>query len=125
MKYPEESDEPEDFLKLLAEYDSGSGRRFRNLEEAKQYSDSYAVFEGDFGGVIYALVPVSLIKCNEKEMNAVMNLFLAYEFGDFPEEKWEGYTNDYVNDSIEWINESYYSGKYLQEKKWIMDTTIN
>lgn len=44
----------------------------RNLEEAKTYSDSYMVMEGDWGGQIYLVAPVKLIRCSYRILNRLL-----------------------------------------------------
>jgi len=41
---------------------------FKNLNEAKKYGDSFLIMEGDWGGQIYLVYPVKLIKCEEKRL---------------------------------------------------------
>jgi len=87
----------------------------RTLEEAKIVPDSTVVFEGDFGGIIWALVPVSLINCSEKELNDVMNIFNAFEFQEYDKKDWEGYLIYYISESIDKILESYDNDDYHGE----------
>jgi hypothetical protein len=51
----------------------GSGyKAFETLEEARKDPDAVAVFEGDDGGQIYAVVPVSQIACSESVLDQLL-----------------------------------------------------
>jgi hypothetical protein len=36
----------------------------RTLDEARRYDDGVAILEGDWGGQIYAVIPVRMIRCS-------------------------------------------------------------
>jgi hypothetical protein len=54
----------------------------KNLEEAKNHPDSVIIFEGDYGGIIYATIPVSMIKCSEEELESVLEILGEGEEGN-------------------------------------------
>jgi hypothetical protein len=45
----------------------------RTLDEARQHDDGVAVLQGDWGGQIYAVIPVRMIRCSE---HTLQNLLL-------------------------------------------------
>lgn len=51
--------------KLVSESEGTEYRPLKSFEEAKQFLDSVAIFEGDYGGQIYIVCPVSTIKCSQ------------------------------------------------------------
>jgi|SRR3989344_658229 len=44
----------------------------RNLIEARKYNDSYLIMEGDYGGQIYLVVPVKIVKCSEIKLKELL-----------------------------------------------------
>lgn len=51
------------------------GAEFRpiaNFEEAKKTPDAYVILEGDWGGQIYLVVPMSLVLCSEPTLRALL-----------------------------------------------------
>lgn len=44
----------------------------KNLTEAKKHIDSVMIFEGDYGGIIYLTCPIRFVKCNEEELNQLL-----------------------------------------------------
>ncbi len=54
----------------------------RTFEEAKACPDGVVIFEGDYGGQIYVVVPVSLIKCTEQELKQLLSDLDALEWKD-------------------------------------------
>lgn len=55
---------------------------FKSLEEARQTPNAYLVMEGDDGGQIYLVVPISLVKCDEKTLENLLKSLDALAWDD-------------------------------------------
>ena len=60
-------------------------RPLHDLEEARNYDDAYAVFEGDFGGHIYLTSPVRSIRCDGGMLLSLLGFLDRIAWGDQPE----------------------------------------
>jgi hypothetical protein len=56
-----------------------------NLEEARQHSDSYVVFEGDWGGQIYLTAPIALVRCASADLERLLREIDGRAWPDQPE----------------------------------------
>lgn len=56
-----------------------------NLKEARQYSDSYVVFEGDWGGQIYLTAPIALVRCTSDDLERLLREIDGRAWPDQPE----------------------------------------
>lgn len=44
----------------------------RTLDEARQYDDGVAILQGDWGGQIYAVIPVQMIRCSTNTLQKLL-----------------------------------------------------
>jgi hypothetical protein len=47
-------------------------KSFDSLEEAKNYENTYVIFEGDYGGQIYLTCSTKIVKCTEEELYTLL-----------------------------------------------------
>ena len=47
-------------------------KAIKNLEEAKKMKNSFVIFEGDCGGTIYLTCPANMVKCEEKNLQELL-----------------------------------------------------
>lgn len=64
-------DEEETGSPLRSMMDEGL-QSFAGLNDARSDPDAVAIFEGDWGGQIYAVVRVSCIRCSEAQLNDLL-----------------------------------------------------
>lgn len=43
-----------------------------NISEARKYTDSYLIMEGDSGGQIYLVIPTQLVKCSDQSLESIL-----------------------------------------------------
>ena len=53
-----------------------------NLEEARKKPDTFVIFEGDYGGVVYSIIPVSLVKGSDSDLEQALNILGKGEEGN-------------------------------------------
>jgi hypothetical protein len=58
---------------MLARAKGAEYKPLRSLEEARGVDDAYLVMEGDWGGQIYLVCPVSLVNCDEKALDQLLS----------------------------------------------------
>ena len=58
---------------------------FHTLEEARQHSDSYVVFAGDWGGQVYLTAPVALVRCTSDDLERLLREIDGRAWPDQPE----------------------------------------
>lgn len=75
MKGSYEKDKERNFIATWTDDEGIQRYRFKNLDDARKFPDSYVIFEGDYGGVVLGIVPVSLVKCTDEELEKVVELF--------------------------------------------------
>ena len=61
---------------MVADATGGSYESYRSLDEARDDRDAVVVLEGDYGGQIYATIPVRDIRCS---MNALERLLAGLD----------------------------------------------
>lgn len=77
----------------LPDHESGLRRMFaeshgqpyhalHTLEEAKSCPDGVVILEGDDGGQIYVVAPVSLVKCSEQDLKQLLRDLDTLEWDD-------------------------------------------
>lgn len=52
------------------------------FNKAKQIKDSYVIFEGDYGGIIYLTCPMTLINCTENELQELLEYIDQFYWND-------------------------------------------
>jgi hypothetical protein len=67
---------------MMADAHGSEYMAFERLEEAKNDPDAVAIFEGDDGGQIYAVVPVSQIACPETSLERLLADFDKFCWND-------------------------------------------
>jgi hypothetical protein len=58
--------------RLVADAYGSDYEAFESLEDAMKDSNAVAVFEGDYGGQIYAVVPIAEIACSEEALERLL-----------------------------------------------------
>jgi hypothetical protein len=53
-----------------------------SLQEAQSYPDGAVIFEGDWGGQIYATCPAALVRCSEAVLDLLLRDFDALGWCD-------------------------------------------
>jgi hypothetical protein len=80
-----------------------SGRRYvayRSLDEARQHPNAVAILQGDYAGQIYVVVPVRLIRTDEKALEQLLADVDKLEWDD-PEGRTVRYEERAVGAGIE------------------------
>lgn len=54
----------------------------KSLDDAKKTPNSYLVMEGDDGGQIYLVTPITLVKCNDKTLENLLKSLDALSWND-------------------------------------------
>lgn len=62
-----------DLRSLMAQAEGKEYRPLKSLEDARQYADSFVIFEGDYGGQIYLTCPVSMVRCSEDTLRQLLS----------------------------------------------------
>ena len=52
------------------------------IELVKSYPDGVVIFEGDYGGQLYVVVPSSLVKCTEQDLKQLLSDLDALKWND-------------------------------------------
>lgn len=58
---------------IVAAAEGTEYKPLQGLEEARTVGDAYLVMEGDWGGQIYLVCPVNLVKCDEKALDQLLS----------------------------------------------------
>lgn len=70
---------------ILSEAHGIPHQSIESLEEAKNYENAYLIMEGDYGGEIYVVCPVKIIRCNWQTLSKLLedidNLYWKDEYG--------------------------------------------
>jgi hypothetical protein len=66
---------------IMGMADGAAPTSLRSLREARMHDDAYVIIEGDEGGQIYVVAPVSRIFCGEAELHALRVELDALEWG--------------------------------------------
>lgn len=68
--------------KMIANSQLKNLRTFKTLEDAKKQSNTFLVMDGDDGGQIYLVCPVSLVKCDENALLKILSELDARAWND-------------------------------------------
>ena len=52
------------------------------LEKAREIPDTFVILEGDYGGVVYAVIPVPMVKCSDSDLDKILNILGKDEEGN-------------------------------------------
>jgi hypothetical protein len=66
------SDNESGLRKMKAEVEGNAYVSFKSLADAKSYPESVVILEGDDGGQIYVVCPVSKVKCSEQILQQLL-----------------------------------------------------
>lgn len=58
--------------KMLVDSHGSKYRSLKSLNEARHTKNAYLIMEGDDGGQIYLVIPIRLVKCDEKILGALL-----------------------------------------------------
>jgi hypothetical protein len=68
--------------RLVADANASEYQALASLAEARVFSDSVAVFEGDYGGQIYVVAPIHCVQCDEASLNRLLAELDALEWNE-------------------------------------------
>ena len=68
--------------RMVSDAEGITYKSFQTLSEARNKPNTIAVFEGDYGGQIYLVCPVALIKCEETKINQLLKDIDTYCWND-------------------------------------------
>ncbi|MDH4230814.1 MAG: hypothetical protein OEW04_02165 [Nitrospirota bacterium] len=68
--------------RMMADAAGRSYQSFKTLSEAQHHDNTVAVFEGDYGGQIYLVCPILLIKCDETKLQQLLKDIDSYCWND-------------------------------------------
>ena len=58
--------------RMMADAHGTPFHTLRTLDEARQHDDGVAILQGDWGGQIYAVIPVRMIRCTADTMQKLL-----------------------------------------------------
>jgi hypothetical protein len=68
--------------RMIADAAGRPYRAFRTLAEARADPDGIVVFEGDYGGQIYAVCPAGAVRCSEDDLRVLLRDLDSFEWDD-------------------------------------------
>jgi len=67
---------------LVANANGDEYSALRSLSDARVFKDSTVIFEGDYGGQIYVVAPISYVKCDEARLHSLLAEVDATQWDD-------------------------------------------
>ena len=82
LEQPESPKHESGVRSLIAEANGDGYSVLGSLSEARNFPDSTVILEGDYGGQIYVVAPVSQVKCNEATLLLLLSELNATQWDD-------------------------------------------